>query len=481
MLAAMDVGEYRAEAEEFLSTIDREYYLHFSGQKDEFEIEAIYARHAGLFTRDAVDGLRGGDSRTLLKFAAEGYVEQAVKELSAEFARLEASLEVALDGETYPYRQAAVVQANEPDRARRRALEDARNELVATRLNPLLREMLDRSRALVQELGWPDVRTMTQELSGIDLGALARQTEGFLAATEEAYEATVEPSLRAQLGLGFDDLERADLAAFFRAPSLDGLFSAERLLPTFEETLAGLGLDTGADGNVILDAEPRPKKSPRAFCAPVRVPEEVYLVLTRIGGREDYETLLHEAGHAEHFSHVDPTLPVEHRYLGDNSVTEGFAFLFQHLSEDPAWLERRLGVDDPGPIVTHARASKLVYLRRYCAKLAYELELQSDTPPKGLDELYAKRLSDAVHVDWPRATWLSDVDPFFYCAAYLRAWALETHLRRELRDRFGELWFEDPRAGELLRELWSAGQREPAHELLRRLTGAELDFSALLD
>ena len=132
--------------------------------------------------------------------------------------------------------------------------------------------------------------------------------------------------------MGFDELERADLAFFFRAPSLDAQFPAERLLPTFEETLAGLGLQNGAPGNVILDAEPRPKKSPRAFCAPVRVPEEVYLVLTRIGGREDYETLMHEAGHAEHFSHVDPALPVEHRYLGDNSVTEGFAFLFQHLT-----------------------------------------------------------------------------------------------------------------------------------------------------
>jgi hypothetical protein len=98
----------------------------------------------------------------------------------------------------------------------------------------------------------------------------------------------------------------------------------------------------------------------------------------------------------------------------------------------------------------------------------------------GLDDLYAQRLSDAVHVDWPKASWLSDVDPFFYVAAYLRAWALETHLRRELHERFGELWFEDPGAGELLRELWSTGQRERADELLRRLTGAELDFSALL-
>jgi hypothetical protein len=477
----VDVNDYRAQAEEFLTALDREYYLHFSGQKEDFEIEAIYERHAGLFSREAVEALRGGDSRVLLKFAAEGYVEQAVKELSAELARLEASVEVELEGETYPYRQAAVIQANEPDPARRAALEGARNEVVAARLNPLLRETFDRSSELVGELGWPNVRAMTEELSGIDLGALAQQTEAFLAATEPAYEATVEPPLRTELGMGFDELRRSDLASFFRAPSLDARFPTERLLPTLEETLAGLGLQNGGPGNVIVDAEPRPKKTPRAFCAPVRVPEEVYLVLTRIGGREDYETLMHEAGHAEHFSHVDPALAVEYRYLGDNSVTEGFAFLFQHLTEDPAWLERRLGIADPGPVVEQAHAAKLVFLRRYAAKLAYELELQGGGQIDELDKLYARRLSEAVHVDWPEATWLSDVDPFFYCAAYLRAWALETHLRRELRDRFGELWFEDRRAGDVLRELWSTGQREPAHELLRRLTGAELDFSAMLD
>lgn len=475
----MDADDYRAEAETFLTALDREYYLHFAGHKDDFEIDAIYDRHGSLFTREAVDRLRQGDSRQLLRFAAEGYVEQAVKEQAAELARLEAGLEVEVDGKPVPYRQAAVLQANEPDPSRRRALEAARNAVLTERLQPLLEEVFEAARALVRELGWPSLRAMTEELSGIDLVALERQTSGFLDATERAYEPLVEPRLHAELGLGFGELERADMAAFFRAPSLDSHFDADRLMPTFEETMRGLGLNDGGPGNVILDAEPRPNKSPRAFCSPVRVPEEVYLVLTRIGGREDYETLFHEAGHAQHFSHVDASLPFEHRYLGDNSVTEGFAFLFQHLTEDPAWLERRLGVDDPGPVVEQARAAKLVYLRRYCAKLTYELELHGESPPADLDAVYASRLSAAVGVDWPRATWLSDVDPFFYVAAYLRAWALETHLRRELRERVGELWFEDPRAGELLRELWRGGQSRPAHELLRDLSGAELDFSAL--
>lgn len=476
----MNVDDYRAEAEAFVSALDREYYRHFAGLQDEFEIEAIYERHAGLFSREAVEELRSNGNRELLRFAAEGYIEQAVKRESAELARVEAALEIEVDGEAQPYRQAAVLQANERDPARRRAIDAARNEALAADLQPLLEQVFERSRALVRELGWPSVLALSEELRGIDLRALEGQTRAFLEATDAGYERAVEPRLQAELAMGFDELTRADLPAFFRAPSLDGVFPADRLLAAYEETRAGLCIDSGAPGSVILDAEPRPKKSPRAFCCPVRVPEEVYLVITRMGGREDYETLMHEAGHAEHFSNVDPALPFEDRFLGDNSVTEGFAFLFQHLTEDPAWLERRLGVADPVPVAEQARAAKLVFLRRYCAKLSYEIELQGEGPADGMDELYARELSRAVGVDWPRATWLSDVDAFFYAAAYLRAWALETHLRRVLRERFGEAWFEDPKAGELLRLLWSQGQREPADELLAQLDGAELDFGALL-
>ena len=45
----MNVDDYRSEAEEFLTAIDREYYEHFAGLKDDFAIEAIYAHHAAPF------------------------------------------------------------------------------------------------------------------------------------------------------------------------------------------------------------------------------------------------------------------------------------------------------------------------------------------------------------------------------------------------------------------------------------------------
>jgi hypothetical protein len=475
----VNLAGYRADAEEFVSSLDREYYLHYAGLRDEFDIEPIYEQHAELFSRDSVQRLREEGTPPLLEFAVHGLIGRATKAEQAELARREASLEIEADGEAMPYRQAAVVQVNEPDPERRAAIEEARLGAAARELDPLLREMLERSHALAGELGWRSMREMCEELSGIDLGALERQTSAFLADTEDAYEAVVSGPLERELGFGFERLRRSDFGFFFRAPTLDVAFAEDRLLPSLAETLGGLALDPPG---VIMDTELRPKKTPRAFCAPVRVPEEVYLVITRRGGRDDFETLLHEAGHAQHFAHMEASLPMEHRYLGDNSITESFAFLFQHLSADPAWLEARLGVTDAEAIEAQARAAKLIFLRRYAAKLSYELELHSAPPSLDpLREVYARRLSEALHVDWPSASWLSDVDAFFYAAAYIRAWALETHVRRLLKERFGDHWFGEPEAGEFLKSLWREGQSMRGDELLAELTGEELDFGALLE
>jgi hypothetical protein len=476
----VDLAQYRQGAESFFSAMDREYYLHFSGRQDAYDIEPIYDEHADLFSRPAVDDLRETAPRSLLEFAAQGYIGRQTREESAELARREAAMEVEVGGERFPFRASLVVQANEPDADRRAAIEDARNASIADSLEPIERELLERTRDLTHELGWPTMTAMCEELSGIDITALGEQTAAFLTATDRRYPEWVGPPLRHELGLGPDELRSSDLQAFFRGPALDEHFPADRLEPVLAETLAGMGIELDRQEGVTVDTVQRPKKSPRAFCSPVRVPDEVYLVIARMGGREDYAALFHEAGHTEHYAHMDRSLPVEDRYFGDNSVTEGFAYLFEHLVEDPEWLRRRLGVEDTGPVTAHARATKLLFIRRYCGKLAYELELHSEERPDAeMPERYARRLSGALQAPWSSATWLSDVDPFFYAARYLRAWALETRLRAELRERFGPAWFDTREAGALLIDIWRRGQGFDADELLQDLTGERLDFSTL--
>jgi hypothetical protein len=488
----MDLAAYRRSAETFVSELTSEYYRHFAGRKDDYEIEPIYDRHAGLFSRGAVDSLRallggaaaGSEERRrllmLVDFAVEGLIGQATKELEAELARREAGLSISVDRETIGFRESAVVQANEADGARREAIEQARLALIDRQLNPLYAELVGRQHELARELDFASYEDLCAECKAVDLTGLGRETAAFTAATEAAYGPAVEPELQRTLGIGFGELRRCDLERLFRAPEQDVLFPASQLVPSLLETVRGLGLE-GRDG-VSLDVEPRPNKSPRAFCAPVRVPEEVYLVISPIGGRDDFSALFHEAGHTQHYANVDPALPFEFRYLGDNAITEAFAFLFQHLVENPEWLARRLGVQNGAEPASYARAVRLLYLRRYAAKLAYELELHG-SGGAALGELsgrYAELLGGALRIPWPRETFLSDVDPGFYCSCYLRAWALETHLRGYLAARFGPAWFESAEAGSVLVSLWREGQRLTPAELLARLTGEELRFEVLL-
>ncbi len=463
----MDLAGYRDRAERFTSALAREHYRHYAGLKPDLELEPIYTAGADLFTREAVERLRDSGEPALAEFAVEGLIGRATRREAEQLAALEAALELDFDGQAVPYRAALVAQANEADPDRRAELAAARQALVVDRLDPLLLEVLERSRELTLDLGWPSVKAMCADLSGIDLDALGGAATALLKATEARFEPAVGPELHVELGLGFDRVRRSDLPAFFRARSLDGSFPADRLAGALDGTVDALGIRTAA---VTVDREDRPTKSPRAFCAPVRVPDEVYLVIAPHGGRDDYEALLHEAGHAYHYSHVDPTRPFEDRYLGDNSITEGFAFLLQRLAADPEWLARRLGVRGPEPIAAHARASKLVFLRRYAAKLLYELDLHDS--PASLDampERYARGLSEALHLEWPSATWLDDVDPFFYAARYLRAWALEALVARTLERRFGGAWFDEREAGALLERLWASGQGMSVPELLVEL------------
>jgi hypothetical protein len=485
-----DLGEYRRQAEQFLEELNREYYLHLSGHKLDLAVEPIYERHEALFARDAVErigearGAAEGEEKVRLRylhqFALDGHLGAATRELEARLAELEATLEISVGGESMPYRMAAVAQANEPDAERRAEIEAARNQVLAHRLNPLHREALERAHRACSDLGWPSYLDAYSDVRALDIRELAQRLESFARATEAEYAPTVDPELELTAGLRLGELRRSDLARFFRAPHLDGLFPDDRMVPALRRTLGGLGIDLEAQGNVTLDTESRATKSPRAFCATPRVPQEVYLVMPPIGGREDYAALFHEAGHAEHYGCTRAELAFEFRHLGDNAVTESFAFLLEGLTADHAWLHGVLGAEQVAAAVEHARAARLVMLRRYSAKIAYEVELHgSGADLDAMPARYSELLGDRVGVPWPQESWLSDVDPGFYVACYLRAWALEVDWRVELRRRFGEDWFRSNEAGAWLRRVWSQGQRLEADRLLGEMTGASLDFGRL--
>ena len=137
------------------------------------------------------------------------------------------------------------------------------------------------------------------------------------------------------------------------------------------------------------------------------------------GGQTDYQTLLHELGHALHFAYTRADYPFEYRWVGDNSVTESYAMLFDHLMQHPRWLLRYtgLGKRELPPFLRAAALEELQFLRRYCAKLIYEVQLYGGQLSwDSIPDLYVETLTEATTFRYRRADAFIDVDARFYAA-----------------------------------------------------------------
>ncbi len=287
-------------------------------------------------------------------------------------------------------------------------------------------------------------------------------------------------------GLNIDPGEatRADALKLFRGQEFDAYFPAAEMETRVQRQVREMGIDPLAGGRVILDTMERPGKRGRAFCSPVKVPSEVYLVLRPHGGQTDWSTFLHELGHALHFGYTSESLPFEFKILGDNSVTESYAMLFDGLLEHRGWLTRYTDLVQARvpEFLRAAGFQELHYVRRYCGKLLYETQLYGgEVPQAALPELYTHHLRSATNFIYSPAEAFIDVDQSYYSSRYLRAWQLQSLLNETLMHKFDEDWWRNPHAGPwIVHELFSRGQSELADQLAARVSGADLSFTPLI-
>jgi len=487
--ARFDRAKYERGTEAFLGELGEAQFAALSGQQEAPDTATIYQRHASLFDVAAVAALRDASSgddedasraRALYAFASEGHLEQKVASLSDEIAAAEAQATIIWRAERIPYRAATVRVAQLSNRAERNALMDSYLDAVEA-INPLRVERMLGMRAALRELGLDGEAAYASRLLGIDVVALAQDLRQFLSDSETVYYAALRRNM-AEIDIEQGDGSTADLSYILRGGAWDAWFDRRRLMGVMAATLSGLGVDIGSQDNLTLDFESRPGKSARAFCIPVRVPQDVRLGVLPRGGFDDYAATLHELGHAEHFAHADAGLPVPWRYLGDNSVTEGFAMLLHYLPLEPAWVAEQLRMSEADAVAwaDFFAFYKLTSMRRYAAKLLYEIRLHSDTAIDEARAYYAGLLGGITGVRTPEQLFLADVDDHFYAAILLRAWMLEGSLAGSLRAGHGEAWWRSTEAGETLRRSWSRGQQWDAERVVAHLGYDHLDWRPVL-
>lgn len=388
----MDLDAYRAHAQAFATDLNRAHHRRFAGLDGDWDPSGVYDAHAAVFTVDVVDELReaatheddpAAPARRLLRFAVEARLGAVTADVDAERARAEA--EEGLAGLTDQL-------AASPDVVARVQLEEQRLDVVQRRLSAPAAEALERVRAETRTLGWPSPRAMLSAIHGVDVGAVAAEAEALLRATPPP-------------ALGDGALARHDLPRVQRAAWADE--ALPNALAHLERTMSALGLAP----RFTLDAERRASKSRRAFCAAVRVPDDVHLVVASDGGLAGLQALFHEAGHALHLGHRSPDAPFEERHLVDRVDAEAVAFAFEELA---------VPADAEPALAAHLKAMALLRARRLAAALLHDLDLLDAGPHPMLRERYARRMATATGLTWPSAPWLAVSDPLLSSADYLR-------------------------------------------------------------
>ncbi len=484
----IDLEQIRKDVENCERRLNEEYYLNWAGLKDELDTASVMEECPSVGEREAVDHLEARlqiaepDEERGLRYlhgvTTHHYIGNLVRELTDAKETEEARLTIEVDGDEMAYRMSGVRMINEDDRARRQTIQDARLGAIDG-LNQILRERTEKMHKIATDLGYTNYTKLYSKLKNINLTSLLNEIKEFKQRTDKLYREKIS-ELVETIGIDLEEAERHDIAYLLRAKQFDPHFEKGQSLPALRATLNGIGIDLDSQENIIVDTEEREKKTPRAFCAPLDVPNKVMLVTMPMGGYSDYSSLFHEAGHAEHFGNVNPDEPMEYKYLGDNSVTESFAFIFDHLLTDGNWVNEFIRMPNVDEYIHHAFVEKLYFIRRYGAKLEYEMKLHTEGVP-GMGQVYSSVLEDSLLFKHPEEHYLLDVDDGFYCAQYLRAWIFEAQLKDLMKEKFGEKWFLSHKSGKYLSNMWSVGQKYDVVELAQNEGFQGLDVEPLTE
>ena len=203
----------------------------------------------------------------------------------------------------------------------------------------------------------------------------------------------------------------------FRSPQWDEGFPGDKMVPALEATLCRSGhRPRPRRQNVHLDIEQRPKKIAARLLRADRGPGQGDARDPADRRRRRLARLL-PRGRAHRALRATPRrdLAMEEKRLGDNAVTEGWAMLLQHLTDEPGWLSRKL--DFPRPDEYAAEGMHVAALLR--APLLRQAPLRARVPRGGRQlwrcrKRYVELLGDALKIEPSPANYLADIDSGFY-------------------------------------------------------------------
>lgn len=470
------VAEIRDRAQRLQSALARARYRLRSGVDERSSLASLYREHRFLLGPGVLQAIQRelseayGDERrrlkTLFNWVAGRQIEAEVAPLEDELRSWEAGATVSLHGREIPLRRVPDWIVRADDREERLGWEAVRHrrieEAAALRL-----DVVHRGREAVVQLGLGAYAESRERLAGLDLARLERDANAILRGTEARYRKMFADEADRRLDTSGAPPSRADARWLMGMRWIGRHFEIQPFAAHVRRTIEGMGLGRGFERSVRVDIDRRTLKDERSFTAVIDVPGDVRLVVCPLGGWIDARRLLHETGHALHYTHASAALSWEERVLGDDSIGESFGLVFDSLTLDRGWIESVTGLRDAALEEYRQLAGflRLYRLRRDTARLLWELELARAEGPGEQAGRYAELLTEATGFAHHPGTYLTDHRRGFQAARRLRGWMLSSIIIDRLNKRFGAEWHRSGAAGKFVLEVLSGGRRESAAQV----------------
>lgn len=266
-----------------------------------------------------------------------------------------------------------------------------------------------------------------------------------LGSSEDAYREVLAFRSRKELSIApapAGELARADLLHLLALLPWDGLFRRGELSAAVRATVRSLRLDLD---RVQVDEGGRPAQWPGVHVTGAR------LSFRPRGGAGDWQDLLLGLGRALASARAAP-----HRR--EPVLGEALGWLLGSLLLEPRWLEDHAGVERRhAPDVRRELALRQLFsLRARAAAFRVASEVQRGLSGAAWRESYRESLTAATGAAWDGVRAARDGDALEHAAALAGAGAGEW-LRREVRERYDEDWWRNPRTSEFLAGVLAAG------------------------
>lgn len=435
----MEIAAVAGEVDLLLAALESERFRHAAGLEPAPALARHFEAHSRAAHRATVAALREAGDDRLADAVAALRAERAQAEDEERWRAAEAAATgVGPDG-ARPLAALERAAIREPDRTRRLAYAAAAAAALEPAAAARERAVETRARAAAEVGLVPDWRVVVEG-------------DQLLADTDDAWRDVLGWSARRAVSLApapQGDLRRADLLHLLALGRWDGLFRPGMLALALKLALDPLRLDLG---RIRVDDAPEPERPARW---PGAHPIGARVSLRRQGGAPDWQDLFRAAGEALAAAHQRPS-------VRDPAFTAAFGALVAGLLLEPRFLAERADVERrvAPDVLRDLALRELFRLRAHAAALRVATEVERGLSGAAWRDAYQEAMSGALLATWEPVRAARDGDARRHAAALAGA-GIAARWRVELRERFDEDWWRNPRTAAHLAALLAGGRALP--------------------